>query len=139
MKHLHVRVKESISEHRLWVHLYFSKSVLVRLILMIFEIGGRWPYICCFVECCAQYLCSSRLAFSLYALSASMWCIFRVEWIQPLLGRNYLFILSDKSDFHMIDNLSIAIYAFARRIYIYIYIYIYITSLKLLKSSHKLQ
>ena len=26
------------------------------------------------------------------------------------------FILSDKSDFHMIDNLSIAVYAFASRI-----------------------
>ena len=48
------------------------------------------------------------------------------------------FILSVKSDFHMTDNLSIAVHAFASRVlmsfsvdetllaYIYIYIYIYI-------------
>ena len=29
---------------------------LVRLILMVFEIGGRWPYSCCFVRCCHQDL-----------------------------------------------------------------------------------
>ena len=25
---------------------------LVRLILIVFEMGCRWPYSCCFVECC---------------------------------------------------------------------------------------
>ena len=35
--------------------------------------------------------------------------------IDPVTVRKkYRFILSDKSDFHMIDNLSIAVYAFAR-------------------------
>ena len=28
----------------------------VRLILMVLEMGGRWQYCCCFVECCFQKL-----------------------------------------------------------------------------------
>ena len=33
-------------------------ACLVRLILIVFVIGGRWPYSCCFVECCLQELFS---------------------------------------------------------------------------------
>ena len=29
---------------------------LVRLILIVFMTGGRWPYSCCFVGCCHQNL-----------------------------------------------------------------------------------
>ena len=29
---------------------------LVRLIWMVIVMGSRWPYICCFVECCFQDL-----------------------------------------------------------------------------------
>ena len=31
-------------------------ACLVRLILIVFVMGGRWPYSCCFVEFCLQYL-----------------------------------------------------------------------------------
>ena len=31
-------------------------SCLVHLIWMVFEMGGRWPYNCCFVGCCFQDL-----------------------------------------------------------------------------------
>ena len=41
-----------------------------------------------------------------------MWCIHTVVLTQPLLGRN----LSDRSDFHRINSLSIAVHAFTRRI-----------------------
>ena len=29
---------------------------LVRLTLIVFVMGGRWPYSCCFVRCCLQVL-----------------------------------------------------------------------------------
>ena len=58
-------------------------------------------YSCYFVDvasgtCLKQletFVCSSRLAFSLYTKSASMWCIHIVELTQPLLGRNRVRII----------------------------------------------
>ena len=70
---------------------------LFRLIWMVLEMGGRWPYSCCFAGCCFQNLFIMtrsifvqffRLVFSLNAWSASMWCIHIVELTQPLLGKN---------------------------------------------------
>ena len=29
-------------------------TCLVRLTLIVFVMEGRWPYSCCFVECCLQ-------------------------------------------------------------------------------------
>ena len=94
-------------------------ACLVHLIWIVLQIGGRWPYSCCFVGCCFQdlfiiaFLCSFRLAFSLYVLSVSMWCIYRVVLMQLLLGRK-CFILLDSLDFYMMDNLSIVVHVFAR-------------------------
>ena len=31
-------------------------ACLFRLILIVFTMGGRWPYSCCFVDCCLQDL-----------------------------------------------------------------------------------
>ena len=31
-------------------------ACLVHLILIVFGVGGRWPYSCCFVGCCLQDL-----------------------------------------------------------------------------------
>ena len=31
-------------------------ACLARLILIVFVMGGRWAYSCCFVGCCLQYL-----------------------------------------------------------------------------------
>ena len=45
-----------------------------------------------------------------------MWYIHVVELTQPLLGKKLRFILSDRFDFHMIKNQTIAVHAFASRI-----------------------
>ena len=60
------------------------------------------------------FLCCSHLAFSLGISLKSMWCINTVVWTQPQLERNPVYILSDRSHFHIIDNLSIAVYSFTR-------------------------
>ena len=53
-------VRESIREHHLGARPHFSSSVLyvwfVKLSLIVFVMGGRWPYSCCFVACCLQDL-----------------------------------------------------------------------------------
>ena len=49
-------------------------TCLVRLTLIVFEMGGRWPYSCCFVGCSLQdlfkllavFLCSCRQAIYIY-------------------------------------------------------------------------
>ena len=38
------------------LHLQQCPAYLVRLTLMVFEMGGKWPYCCCFVGCCSQDL-----------------------------------------------------------------------------------
>ena len=42
-----------------------------------------------------------------------MWCVHIVELTRLLVGKKLRFILSDKSDFHMINNLSVAVHDFA--------------------------
>ena len=56
--HLCVHVKGSIGECHLWVCPCTSSSIphFVHWIWMVFEIGGRYPYSCCFVGCCFQDL-----------------------------------------------------------------------------------
>ena len=54
-----VLVKGSTGVRHLWVHLYFSGSVLhvwFFLTWIVFMMGGRWLYSCCFVGCCLQNL-----------------------------------------------------------------------------------
>ena len=46
----------SIVEHHLWARPCFFSNVLVRLTLIVFVMGGRWPYSWCFVGCCLQDL-----------------------------------------------------------------------------------
>ena len=62
------------------------------------------------------FLRNSRLAFSIYTKSASKWCIHLVESTRPSFGKKIRFILSDRFDFHTIDDLSITVHAFASRI-----------------------
>ena len=45
----------------------------------------------------------------------STWCIHILVWTWPLLGKN-CFILSDRSYFHITDNLLIAVYTFASHV-----------------------
>ena len=53
-----VHVKGCTGVHPSRARPYFSGCVLrlVRLILRVFVMGGRWPYSCCFVWCCLQDL-----------------------------------------------------------------------------------
>ena len=87
---------------------------------MIFETGDRWPYNVLFCGMFLQDLFNTARSilvqlppsfFSTYALSASMWRIHIV-----VLTWTLHFILSDRSDFHMTKNLSIATHAFASRV-----------------------
>ena len=54
---------------------------LVRLIWIVFVMGGRWSCSSCFVGCCLwsiwlpAFLCYCRKTFSPYVLLSSMWCI----------------------------------------------------------------
>ena len=100
----------SIEEHHLWVYLFFSNSVLhvlFNLLGWFFEMGGKWPYSCCFMGLCFQYLfkiiaflCSSHLVFSLcFVVHPYSSIDTTTAW------KKSCFILSDRSDFHMIDNL----------------------------------
>ena len=82
-------------------------ACLVRLIWIVFVMRGRWIYSILL----AAFSCNCRLASSPTVLLASKWCIHTAGSTRPLLGKN-CFILSVRSDFHMIDSLSIAFHAF---------------------------
>ena len=63
-----------------------------------------------FVQNSSKHSC---VAFSQCVLLASMWCIHTIVLTQPQLGRNHLILLA-RSDFYMVDNLSIAVHAFIK-------------------------
>ena len=119
-QHLHLRVKRSIGEHHLWVHPYFSSS----LIWMVLEMGGWCWYSCYFVVCYFQDLFNIaprilvQFPFIFFFLRfVSVHVVHPYSRIDTIAAWKKLhFSLSDKSDFHMIDNLSIVVHAFARRI-----------------------
>ena len=95
-------------------------ACLVCLIWMVLEMGGKCLYSCCFVGCCFQDLfnidCSILVQFQ---SSFLYFCLVRIHVLHPssridtiTVWKKLRFILSDRSDFHMIDNLSIAVHAF---------------------------
>ena len=104
---------------------------LVHLVWMILEMGGRWPYNWCFVGCCFQDLFNIARSilvqfpsnfFSIHLISVHL--VHPYSRIDMTAARKKLrFILSDKSDFHMIDNLSIAVHAFASRTLMWFLVY----------------
>ena len=65
---------------------------------------------------CSKYhrtfLYSSYVAFSSY----TRWGIHTVVLTQPQHGRNLILFISERSGFHMINNLSIAVHTFTRHI-----------------------
>ena len=99
-------------------------ACLVRLSWMVFVMGGRWPYNCCFVCCCLQELFSTARSILVWLpLSFFSICIVSVHVMHPYssidtttIWKKLCFILSDRSDFHMTDSLSIAVPAFANRV-----------------------
>ena len=96
-------------------------TCLVHLIWLVLEMGGRWLYSYCFIECCFQDV--FNIAHSiLVQFSSSFFSIHlvSVHVLHPYsridmtaAWKKYHSILSDKSDFHMYNNLLIAIHAFA--------------------------
>ena len=51
-----VGVHRSTSLTSMSLFLQQCPACLVHLILIVFVMGGRWPYCCCFVGCCFQDL-----------------------------------------------------------------------------------
>ena len=72
------------------------------------EMGGRWPYNCCFQVCCFLNLFkTAHLAFSPSISLAPRWCKHTVVLTWPQVGKKSHFL---RTDFHMVDNLSIAVH-----------------------------
>ena len=98
-------------------------AYLVRLIWIIFEMGGKWPYSCCFMGCCFQDLFNiARRILGQFPSSFFSIRKVNVHVVHPYSRidtttswEKLRFILSDKSGSHMIDDRSIAVYVFASR------------------------
>ena len=73
-----------------------SAACLVRFTWMVCEMGGKWSYSCCFVEYLYQDWFKTACC-KIVKLPSKVWKLSR-------------FISSERSDFHMINNLSIAVY-----------------------------
>ena len=81
-----------------------------------FRDGGKWPCNRCFVRCCFQDLFDvARSILMQFPSSFFSKCLISVHMVHPYSAawKKLRFILLDKSDFHMIDNLLIAVHAFA--------------------------
>ena len=97
-------------------------TCLVHLTCMVCEKRGRWPHNCYFLECCFQDLfkaaCSILVQtpssfFSMHFIIIHVVHLFSSIDITTVWKKSH-FILLERSDFYMIDNLPIAVYAFAR-------------------------
>ena len=95
-------------------------ACLVRLTWIVLLVGGRWLYSRCFVGCFLKDL--FKTARSILVLLPSSFFSSRLVSIQVVhpcsiidttaAWKKLRFILSVRSDFHMIDSLTIAVHAF---------------------------
>ena len=95
-------------------------TCLVRLTWIVFVMGGRWPYSWYLVGCCRPDL--FNIARSILVLLPSSFFfsrLFSVQVVHPYSSidttaawKKLRFILSVRSDFYMIDSLSIAVHSF---------------------------
>ena len=115
-QHWHVHVLGPMKEHHLWVHPFFYSSVPHVFVLLVWflrwEVSGCTAAVLLLVFVQKQhveFLYSFHLAFSTCILLTSMWCIHRVVLTQP----QSCVISSARLDFHLIDNLFIAVQTFA--------------------------
>ena len=107
------------------LHLQPCPACLVRLTWIVFVIGGRWPYSCCFVGCCLQDLSNIARSILVYLPSSFFSiCLVSVHVMHPYSiinmtasWKKLLFIISVRSDFHMTDRVSIAVHAIACRVF----------------------
>ena len=91
-------------------------ACLVRLIWVILAMGGRWPYSHCFLRCCFPDLFNidRSILMQFPSILVSVHVVHPYSTIEKTTGERKLrFIWPDKFDSHMIDNLSIAVHAFA--------------------------
>ena len=93
----------------------------VHLIWMVLQMGGWWPYSCCFVGCCFQDLFNIAHSILVQFLSSFFSiCLVSIYVVHPYskidittAWKKLHFILSDRFDFHMIQKLLIAVHAFS--------------------------
>ena len=106
------------------------------------KMGGRWPDSCRFVGCCFQEL--FNIARSILVKFPSCFFSIRVDVVHPycridtIVGwKKLCFILSEKTDIRKIDNLSIAVHAFANRTLMPFSVHLYdmVTSLTFLYTG----
>ena len=90
-------------------------ACLFRLTWIVFVMGGRWLYSCCFLGCCLLDL--FNIARSILVLLPSSFFSIRLVSVHAA-GRNLRFILLARSCFYMTDSLSVAVHAFANRVLI---------------------
>ena len=95
---------------------------LVCLTCIVFMIGGSWRYSWCLVGCCRQDLFNIARSILVKLLSSFFSCLVSVQVVHPYSSidttaawKKLRFILSVRSDFHMIESLSIAVHAFVSR------------------------
>ena len=115
----------SIGVHHLWARPCFSSSLacLVRLTCTVFVMGGKWPCSWCLVGCCRQDL--FNIAHNILVWLPSSFFSSRLVSVQVVhpyssidttaAWKKLRFVLSVRSDFHMIESLSIAVHAFVSR------------------------
>ena len=98
-------------------------TCLVRLTWIVFVMGGKWPYSWCLVGCCYQDMFNIACSILVWLLSSFSSCLVSIQVVHPYSSidmttawKKLRFILSVRSDFHMIDSLSIAVHAFVSRV-----------------------
>ena len=88
--------------------------------------GSRWPHSCCFVGCCFQELFNEARSI-LVKFSSCFFSIrfFSVHVVHPFSSmdttaarKKLRFILLDRSDFYIIDNLTLAVHVFTKHLLI---------------------
>ena len=99
-------------------------ACLVRRTWIVFVMGGRWPYSWCLVGCYRQDLFNFARSILVYLPSSFFSSrLVSVHVVHPYSSidttaawKKLHFILSVRSDFHMIDSLLIAVHAFVSRV-----------------------
>ena len=101
-------------------------ACLVRLTWIVLEMGGKWQYSSFFMGCCFHDLFSIAPSILVQPLSSFFPIrLVSVHVVQPYSSidtvtnwKKFFFNLSDRPDFYRINNLSIAVHAFAWRVLI---------------------
>ena len=99
---------------------YGFHACLVYLTSMVYEMGGKCPYSCCFVGYVIQNLFKTpRSIIKQFPSSFFYGSFSKVYVVQPYSStematalKNPRFISLGRSDFHIVDDLTIAVYAF---------------------------